>query len=783
MYEIYLDESNGSIREEDDDIPSEDIVDVKIDSSGKISNDANDSDKKGDSDLDKSKSKSSPVKEETRDSKDAKDGKETKDGKDSKETRSSKDSKSSSSKDKQSHSLTSSGSNNVWVSGLSSSTRAAALQTLFKKYGKVLSAKIITNPRIPGSRAHGFITLENAEQAEKCIQNLNKTELDGKTIFVSKNRPSESSSSSSSRHKSSTSSSSKKDKPKEKDSKSKSDENKDPDKEKSKDDSKKSDDKSSHDDDKKKKEKSGDKDKEKEKDRPKDRDKEKEKTKSREKDKDKDKSKEKEKEKEKKKEDDKDQSKEKSDRDKGGEKEKSKEKDRKDDKSKDDDKKDESKDDKNKKDRPSKSTSRSRSRDRRGSQSPPRKLLRRPMGRRMGPGFMGRRMNTRGRSASSRPNPVLLRRIETERAQRRRERDREILESKRRRIALIRTQREVERKAQEERDRLEREMVKLRIERERLEREKAELIRLEREKARLERERIEREREELRRKQFQLPHRIDDSPRGRSGINKRPYDSRADPREIDIHWDDRKRMSAPSPVTPSGRTSFNGPVASRMSDFDARHGHNSTPYDNKGASYRRIKLENLSSGGGLKTEYDSRRDSGRHGTSGGGHDRDDRRSTGGSGSGYYRDSARMTGASRDRDRRGGGGGGGGRDDWKSSHDNRRDRYLDKGLSSMGTSYSAGASYSGGSGGDWGGERGSSSMSKLSYPAGPSVSESRSRGAGMGSSMMTGGGNQMADLYDNSSSMPMPGILSHGGIGTTSGLNSDERPYLHSVRRF
>lgn len=67
--------------------------------------------------------------------------------------------------------------------------------------------------------------------------------------------------------------------------------------------------------------------------------------------------------------------------------------------------------------------------------------------------------------------------------------------------------------------------------------------------------------------------------------------------------------------------------------------------------------------------------------------------------------------------------------------------------------------------------------------GPSVSESRSRGAGMGSSMMTGGGNQMADLYDNSSSMPMPGILSHGGIGTTSGLNSDERPYLHSVRRF
>ena len=67
--------------------------------------------------------------------------------------------------------------------------------------------------------------------------------------------------------------------------------------------------------------------------------------------------------------------------------------------------------------------------------------------------------------------------------------------------------------------------------------------------------------------------------------------------------------------------------------------------------------------------------------------------------------------------------------------------------------------------------------------GPSVSESRSRGAGMGSSIMTGGGNQLTDLYDNSSSIPMSGIMSHGGIGSTSGITSDERPYLHSVRRF
>lgn len=83
---------------------------------------------------------------------------------------------------------------NIWVSGLGQSTRASDLQSVFKKYGKVVGAKIITNTRIPGSRYYGLITMETKEQAEKCIQNLNKTELNGKTITVEKNRPNESSS-------------------------------------------------------------------------------------------------------------------------------------------------------------------------------------------------------------------------------------------------------------------------------------------------------------------------------------------------------------------------------------------------------------------------------------------------------------------------------------------------------------------------------------------------------------------------------------------------------------
>ena len=82
----------------------------------------------------------------------------------------------------------------MWVSGLSQSTRASDLQSVFKTCGKVVGAKIIKNTRIPGSRYYGLITMETKEQAEKCIQTLNKTELNGKTIIVEKNRPKESSS-------------------------------------------------------------------------------------------------------------------------------------------------------------------------------------------------------------------------------------------------------------------------------------------------------------------------------------------------------------------------------------------------------------------------------------------------------------------------------------------------------------------------------------------------------------------------------------------------------------
>ena len=73
---------------------------------------------------------------------------------------------------------------NLWVSGLSSMTRATDLKTAFSKFGKVIGAKIVTNARTPGARCYGYITMATTDDATKCIGNLHRTELHGRIINV-----------------------------------------------------------------------------------------------------------------------------------------------------------------------------------------------------------------------------------------------------------------------------------------------------------------------------------------------------------------------------------------------------------------------------------------------------------------------------------------------------------------------------------------------------------------------------------------------------------------------
>ncbi|XP_041912778.1 scaffold attachment factor B1 isoform X1 [Alosa sapidissima] len=80
---------------------------------------------------------------------------------------------------------------NLWVSGLSSTTRATDLKNLFSKYGKVVGAKVVTNAKSPGARCYGFVTMSSTDEATKCISHLHRTELHGRMISVerAKNEP------------------------------------------------------------------------------------------------------------------------------------------------------------------------------------------------------------------------------------------------------------------------------------------------------------------------------------------------------------------------------------------------------------------------------------------------------------------------------------------------------------------------------------------------------------------------------------------------------------------
>ncbi|XP_004771563.2 scaffold attachment factor B2 isoform X1 [Mustela lutreola] len=88
-------------------------------------------------------------------------------------------------KDEKGRTSSSSG-RNLWVSGLSSTTRATDLKSLFNKYGKVVGAKVVTNARSPGARCYGFVTMSTSDEATKCISHLHRTELHGRMISVEK---------------------------------------------------------------------------------------------------------------------------------------------------------------------------------------------------------------------------------------------------------------------------------------------------------------------------------------------------------------------------------------------------------------------------------------------------------------------------------------------------------------------------------------------------------------------------------------------------------------------
>ena len=82
-------------------------------------------------------------------------------------------------------------SKNLYVGGLPYSVEDGQLMQLFQSHGTVESAKVITDRDTGRSRGFGFVEMGTQEEAEKAIQALNGTELEGRTLTVNVAKPRE----------------------------------------------------------------------------------------------------------------------------------------------------------------------------------------------------------------------------------------------------------------------------------------------------------------------------------------------------------------------------------------------------------------------------------------------------------------------------------------------------------------------------------------------------------------------------------------------------------------
>ncbi len=79
----------------------------------------------------------------------------------------------------------------IYVGNLSFNTNDEQLNNIFKPFGVVTSARVITDKFTSRSRGFGFVEMENNEEADKAIAALNGKDVDGRALKVSEAQPRE----------------------------------------------------------------------------------------------------------------------------------------------------------------------------------------------------------------------------------------------------------------------------------------------------------------------------------------------------------------------------------------------------------------------------------------------------------------------------------------------------------------------------------------------------------------------------------------------------------------
>ncbi len=79
--------------------------------------------------------------------------------------------------------------NKLYVGGLPYSVTEGQLQDLFQAHGTVESAKVIADKFTGQSRGFGFVEMSSGAEAQKAIDALNGTQLEGRTLVVNEAKP------------------------------------------------------------------------------------------------------------------------------------------------------------------------------------------------------------------------------------------------------------------------------------------------------------------------------------------------------------------------------------------------------------------------------------------------------------------------------------------------------------------------------------------------------------------------------------------------------------------
>jgi RNA recognition motif-containing protein len=79
--------------------------------------------------------------------------------------------------------------NKLYVGGLPYSVTDGRLQEIFTDHGTVESARVVSDKFTGQSRGFGFVEMSSGSEAQKAIDALNGTQLDGRTLTVNEAKP------------------------------------------------------------------------------------------------------------------------------------------------------------------------------------------------------------------------------------------------------------------------------------------------------------------------------------------------------------------------------------------------------------------------------------------------------------------------------------------------------------------------------------------------------------------------------------------------------------------